>query len=50
MALTWSSFMRVLAKALLILTFGLAVSGCSKCGDWYWGPTQHSCHDESNVN
>jgi hypothetical protein len=33
----------------MILAFVFTVAGCSKCGDWYWGPTQHSCHDEGDV-
>jgi hypothetical protein len=41
--------MSVVARALFILAFSLAVSGCSKCGDWYFGPTQHACHDDSAV-
>jgi hypothetical protein len=41
--------MRILMRVLVVFAFGLANSGCSKCGDWYFGPTQHSCHDESAV-
>jgi hypothetical protein len=41
--------MRIAARVVFILALGLAISGCSKCGDWYFGPTQHSCHDESAV-
>ena len=41
--------MRRLAQAFLILAFALAVSGCDKCSDWYFGPTQKTCHDESNA-
>jgi len=41
--------MRLVMRVLLVAAFGLAVSGCSKCGDWYFGATQHSCHNESSV-
>jgi predicted small lipoprotein YifL len=41
--------MRRLAQVLLILAFGLAVSGCDKCGSWYFGPTEKTCHDTSNA-
>jgi len=41
--------MRIAARVVLILAFGLSVGGCSKCGDWYFGPTQHSCHDDGPV-
>jgi hypothetical protein len=41
--------MRRLAQAFIIIAFGLAVSGCDKCSDWYFGPTQKTCHDESNA-
>jgi predicted small lipoprotein YifL len=38
--------LRILAQAFFVLAFALAVSGCSKCGDYYFGPTQKTCHDE----
>jgi hypothetical protein len=41
--------MRRLIQAAFLLAFGLAVSGCDKCGDWYFGPTQKTCHDESKA-
>ena len=42
--------MRTMARVLFIVVFGLSAAGCSKCGDWYFGPTQHSCHDDNKVN
>jgi hypothetical protein len=41
--------MHIAVRVLLILAFGLTAAGCSKCGDWYFGSTQHSCHDDSTI-
>ncbi|HLW90644.1 MAG TPA: hypothetical protein VKS78_04995 [Roseiarcus sp.] len=41
--------MRRLVQVFLVLAFGLGVSACDKCGDWWFGPTQKTCHDTSNT-
>jgi hypothetical protein len=37
----------VLAPSVIALAFCL--SGCDKCGDYFWQNGSKSCHDESQV-
>ena len=36
---------RLLALTALVL-LGLSLSGCSKCGDWFWERGSRACHSE----
>ncbi|WP_280790709.1 hypothetical protein [Azorhizobium doebereinerae] len=31
--------MRMVMRLALVATLGLAVSGCDRCGDWFWQKT-----------
>lgn len=35
--------------ALLLVSAGLALSGCDKCGDWFSRGSTKSCQDQSEV-
>jgi hypothetical protein len=41
--------MRVIAPVLIALMLALSVSGCDKCGDYFWQNGAKTCHDESQV-
>ena len=39
---------RFAGRLLCVLALGLLVTGCDKCGDWWWAPNQsQSCKDEA---
>ena len=36
-----------IGRMLCVLVFGALVSGCDRCGDWWWAPKQSLvCKDE----
>ena len=41
--------MRAIAPVFIALVLAVALSGCDRCGDWYWQGGAKSCHDESQV-
>ncbi len=41
--------MRAIAPIFLVLVLALSVSGCDKCGDWFWQGGAKTCHDESQL-
>jgi hypothetical protein len=38
--------MRAACRLLCVLTLGVALSGCDRCGDWWWMPGQNVCKPE----
>jgi hypothetical protein len=47
----WSSTGTACVRAgrlLCVLALAALLSGCDKCGDWWWAPSQsQSCKDEA---
>jgi hypothetical protein len=41
--------MRAIAPVLIALVLALSLSGCDKCGDYFWQNGVKSCHDDSQV-
>ena len=41
--------MRAIAPFLVAMLLGLSVSGCDKCGDYFWQQGTKSCHAESGI-